>query len=193
LPSYVGQTSVQCHLLCPSHTVCINCGETILPGVPSGDAFQSAFSGHRRVSVSGKSRLIAGSSQDWLPRDLCRIAPGRKVSGIGLKSAPTAQDQGSPGLLAQSERYWVSLSLSYRFARQRRLRGMGRLTTRSGGRLSQADTDLSGIGLSRISRRNDQPHASRQVSGATGESAGATSRFASLSRAAWSRPMPTPG
>src|ERR1022692_2023619 len=38
---------------------------------------------------------------------------------------------------------WVPLSLGYRFARQRRLRRMGRPTTRSGGRLSQGDTQRS--------------------------------------------------
>ncbi len=48
-------------------------GGAILPVVPSGDAFQTALSGHAR-----KRRLKAGGSQDWLPH-----SPRENGAGAG--------------------------------------------------------------------------------------------------------------
>src|SRR5450631_721707 len=60
------------------------------PGVPSGDAFQAAFSERERPS-RGKGRLKAGCSQDWLPYNL-----GGMVSRIEKYAALDSQSASVP-------------------------------------------------------------------------------------------------
>jgi hypothetical protein len=91
----------QCHLLCREQTVCINCGAAN----PGCSRLSAGSFGTRTLADGPKSRLKRGCGQDCPPHNLCRIAPGRKVSGIGL-SAHRARTRVDPS----AEPLWRSLS-----------------------------------------------------------------------------------
>jgi hypothetical protein len=78
---------------CPTNAGRGIVGRAILPGVPSGDAFQAALSGSGRACAPGTRRLKAAQraprSQDWLPH----VGPAAACLLLALLLAPAAHAQ----------------------------------------------------------------------------------------------------
>src|ERR1035438_10510466 len=74
---------------CPTNAGRGVVGREILPGVPSGDAFQAAPSRKGRACAPGTRRLKAGGSQDWLPH----VHPAAACLLLALLLAPAANAQ----------------------------------------------------------------------------------------------------
>ena len=74
---------------CPTNAGRGVVGRAILPGVPSGDAFQAAPSRKGRACAPGTRRLKAGGSQDWLPH----VHPAAAGLLLALLLAPAAHAQ----------------------------------------------------------------------------------------------------